>query len=271
MRNLLPIGQFSQICHLSTRILRHYDEIGLLKPALIDPETGYRYYSITQTIDAEKIRLLRSLDISLENIRAIINETDIEKINEYLNEYKQVVKNRINKYYEILDFLEELINKKETKFMNYDVKTKHVEAQLVASIRIMTSQKTAQQDYRKAQKELFSNLEGNSQNIAGPYFIIYHGEEFDENNMDMELCFPIKEGFNTNGNVSCRKLQGTKVAYTLHKGSYEKLNLAYKSLIEWINNNNHKISGSPREIYLTDPRIIEKVDEYRTEVAFPIN
>ncbi len=270
MKNLLPIGRFSKICRLSARALRHYDEIGLLKPIIIDSETGYRYYSITQTSDAEKIRLLLSLDIPLDSIRCIINETNTEKLNEYLYDYKKNVERRINRYYEILDFLEELINNKEKEFMNYDVKIKHLESQLIASIRITTSQKSVMEDYRGAQDELFSVLKENLQDFAGPYFVIYHGEEFDEDNMDMELCVPIKEKFAQSGRVSCRKLINSKVAYTLHKGSYEKLGFAYKAVVNWINNKNHTISGAPREIYLTDPRTIENVNEYRTEIAFPI-
>jgi DNA-binding transcriptional MerR regulator len=69
MDHLLPIGRFSQLCRLSIKTLRYYDEIGLLKPAHIDPWTNYRYYTITQAILADQIRLLRATDMPLEEVR----------------------------------------------------------------------------------------------------------------------------------------------------------------------------------------------------------
>ena len=72
MRNLLPIGRFSEVCRLSIPALRHYDELGLLPAAAVDPDTGYRYYAVAQAIDAERIRTLRFLDMPLPEIRAIL-------------------------------------------------------------------------------------------------------------------------------------------------------------------------------------------------------
>jgi DNA-binding transcriptional MerR regulator len=72
MRNLLPIGRFSEVCRISIPALRHYDEVGLLQPAAVDPETGYRYYSMAQAIDADRIRTLRFLDMPPSEIRAVL-------------------------------------------------------------------------------------------------------------------------------------------------------------------------------------------------------
>jgi DNA-binding transcriptional MerR regulator len=46
MKNLLPIGRFSQLTRLTIKALRLYDELGLLRPAYVDPDTAYRYYSL---------------------------------------------------------------------------------------------------------------------------------------------------------------------------------------------------------------------------------
>ena len=58
----MPIGRFSNACRLSIKALRHYDDVDLLKPAFIDPNNGYRYYSVEQGRDAVLIAMLRSLD-----------------------------------------------------------------------------------------------------------------------------------------------------------------------------------------------------------------
>ena len=56
---LVPIGRFSEATRLSVKALRHYDDIGLLRPAVTDPQSGYRYYRLGQANRAEAIRQLR--------------------------------------------------------------------------------------------------------------------------------------------------------------------------------------------------------------------
>ncbi len=65
---LMPIGRFSRLTGVGVKALRHYDEVGLLVPAAVDDETGYRFYSPDQVDRAEAIRLLRRLDMPLDEI-----------------------------------------------------------------------------------------------------------------------------------------------------------------------------------------------------------
>ena len=73
---LMPIGRFSRLTGVGVKALRHYDEIGLLVPAAVDDETGYRFYSPDQVDRAEAIRLLRRLDMPLDEIRATLDAED---------------------------------------------------------------------------------------------------------------------------------------------------------------------------------------------------
>ncbi|MFG1678836.1 MerR family transcriptional regulator [Nonomuraea sp. NPDC049269] len=70
--DLLPIGQFAQLARLSVKQLRHYDEIGLLRPACVDAATGYRYYRAAQARTALSIGLLRSLDVPLPVVGQVL-------------------------------------------------------------------------------------------------------------------------------------------------------------------------------------------------------
>src|SRR5689334_2146611 len=72
MSLLLSIGEFSRVTHLSVKALRHYDDIGLLAPAWVDPATGYRSYAVAQVPTAHMIRRLRDLAMPLEDIRAVL-------------------------------------------------------------------------------------------------------------------------------------------------------------------------------------------------------
>ncbi|WP_433176056.1 MerR family transcriptional regulator [Actinoallomurus sp. CA-150999] len=68
----LPIGRFARLCRLSVKQLRHYDQLGLLAPAHVDPDTGYRYYRAGQAREALLIGLLRSLDVPLVEVGRVL-------------------------------------------------------------------------------------------------------------------------------------------------------------------------------------------------------
>ncbi|HRD62882.1 MAG TPA: MerR family transcriptional regulator, partial [Nocardioides sp.] len=69
---MLAIGEFSRMTHLSIRALRRYHEAGLLEPELVDPSSGYRYYSGDQIPTAQVIHRLRELDVPLADVRRIL-------------------------------------------------------------------------------------------------------------------------------------------------------------------------------------------------------
>lgn len=69
---MYPIGAFSKLSHLSARMLRHYDALGLLRPARVDPETGYRYYDSAQLVRLEAIRRLRDYGFSLAEVPELL-------------------------------------------------------------------------------------------------------------------------------------------------------------------------------------------------------
>ena len=69
----MKIGEFAELNQVTTKMLRHYDEIGLLKPAAIDPETGYRSYASEQSRLLNWIMILKNLDFSLKEIKAFLS------------------------------------------------------------------------------------------------------------------------------------------------------------------------------------------------------
>jgi DNA-binding transcriptional MerR regulator len=71
---LMPIGRFARLTGLSVGTLRHYDEVGLLSPASVDPASGYRRYRRDQATRARQIRALRCNDLPIEEIRQVIGD-----------------------------------------------------------------------------------------------------------------------------------------------------------------------------------------------------
>ena len=71
---MFRIGLFSQLCQVSIPALRHYDEIGLLKPQTVDPFTGYRYYTAAQVPRLNRIVALKELGFSLNDVRQMLED-----------------------------------------------------------------------------------------------------------------------------------------------------------------------------------------------------
>lgn len=87
---MLSIGEFSNICKVSTKTLRYYAEIGLLEPSEVNPENGYRYYAIEQLEKMLFINRLKAYAFSLDEIKAIMQSEEIREmvhVEDYPNEY----------------------------------------------------------------------------------------------------------------------------------------------------------------------------------------
>ena len=83
----LTIGDFARATHLSVKALRHYHRIGLLVPAEIDRESGYRYYATEQIATAHIIRRFRDLDMPLDEIADVVSTDDLEARNRLISRH----------------------------------------------------------------------------------------------------------------------------------------------------------------------------------------
>lgn len=82
---MFRIGEFSKIAQVSGRLLRYYDEIGLLTPEVTDSETGYRYYSARQLPQLNRILVLKELGLSLEQIAQFLKQgTSVDEMRSML-------------------------------------------------------------------------------------------------------------------------------------------------------------------------------------------
>lgn len=89
MDGLMEIGKFAAASGLSIDALRHYDEVGLLKPASVDARTSYRRYSVDQLSDAQLICSLRGVDLPLEDLRILLNEReDTDQVQQILQRHR---------------------------------------------------------------------------------------------------------------------------------------------------------------------------------------
>src|ERR1700729_745687 len=81
------IGEFARATQVSAKMLRHYHQIGLLEPASVDPDTGYRRYTAEQIPIAQIIRRFRALDMPLERIQAVLAAPDLDVRNQLISQH----------------------------------------------------------------------------------------------------------------------------------------------------------------------------------------
>ena len=96
MRNsLIKIGEMAELSHVSTQTLRLYAKNKLLEPEYMDPETGYRYYTLEQCAKLDLIRALKSCRLSLEQIKEILSLSSEELLMQALEEQTGVLTDEI--------------------------------------------------------------------------------------------------------------------------------------------------------------------------------
>lgn len=105
MRQYFKIGEMAKMFNMNIRTLRYYDETGLLHPIYVDPETNYRYYSIEQFEQLNTIRYLRSQEISINDIRAILYHRDPERIADLMIRQQEAIAQQIERLKETSEHL----------------------------------------------------------------------------------------------------------------------------------------------------------------------
>jgi DNA-binding transcriptional MerR regulator len=109
MESLVSIGRFSQLTGLTIKALRLYDRLGLLRPAVVDFPSGFRYYGLGQMAQASRIRFLRLLEMPLEEIRVILSTPDPHIAERSLLAHQQRIEERISRDKHTLALLTPLI------------------------------------------------------------------------------------------------------------------------------------------------------------------
>lgn len=113
MESRFSIGDIAKIHNISVQTLRHYDKIGLLTPTYINKDTGYRYYSAKDFVIIDLIKQCKSMALSLDEIKDIINNyTSLDSILDIMERQKKIIDKKISELNNIrnnITFLEERI------------------------------------------------------------------------------------------------------------------------------------------------------------------
>jgi DNA-binding transcriptional MerR regulator/effector-binding domain-containing protein len=260
---MLRIGDFSKIAKVSVRMLRYYDQIGLLKPTYIDTNSGYRNYSVDQLSRLNRIIFLKDIGFSLNEVMELVDETiSIEEMKGMLLKRKQQLEHEISmaqiNLSTVMDRLSSI--EKEREIPRYDVIIKSTEVFFVAALRevvphIREMGIYCYSMYHKLHKELARCKVA----AIGPEVTFYYNDEYCETDLDVEASLIIE------GNpAEINKLKGSelrirkveaqeKIASLIYRGAFQGLEAPIIELLKWTGLNGWETVGALREIHLSGP------------------
>jgi DNA-binding transcriptional MerR regulator len=264
---MLKIGDFSKLTQVSIRMLRHYDELGLLKPAHIDRDSGYRHYTADQLPRLNRILALQDLGFSLRQIGSLLEQAlPTEQLRGMLLQKQAELEDQVREEQERLARVAARLRLLESQSSGADVVIKDVPAQWVASARDRIS---TYQSVSHLFDRLFAHL--TPLRIQGLTAVIWHDDSHLEEAIDAEALIYLNSPVPSSADARVYELPAVRMAAVVHHGSYLTLNSAYDALLRWLDGSGYQIARPNRELYLHYDLPVRQDDErYVTEIQFPI-
>lgn len=269
---MIKIGYFARLGAVSITTLRHYDELGLLKPAHIDSFSGYRYYTVEQLALLNRILALKELGFSLDQIQQILNDgLTRDQLRTLLEQKRAEVALRIVDEQARLQRIDVRLCKlqQENNMPQYDVVVKTTAAQLVLSKRIIVPTNDQVPAYLdQAYAELNEYAARNAAKVIGPNHTLWYTSSDVLSNEEVEVAIPIDRSIPSQGDLICRELPSVEVVAAVHQGDFAQFQQLYPSLLSWISDHGYQINGPTREVYIHHD--CDNLQQSTTEVQFPI-
>ncbi len=270
---MLTIGEFSNICRVSAKALRYYAEIGLILPDEINPENGYRYYSINQLEKMLLINRLKDYCFSLEEIKSIFESEELmdEALFTALNKKKKEIAIKVRKFEDTLHQIDsDLSNLRKGKSImsymeNINVQLVEIPMMYLLSIRKNVLEHEFSEEYGICFGKLLRKMEEKKLTAAAPPMVLFHSDEYTPFGLDTEFAIPIKE-YATGTRDFCPGL----CLKTVVQGSYLQLSSVYAKQIEWAEREGYENSNALYEVYVIDPAEVSNESELITEVYYPV-
>lgn len=178
---MLKIGEFSRLSQVTVKTLHHYDELGLIKPAHIDPFTNYRHYTVEQLPRIHRIMALKELGLSLEQIGLMLNEEmPTEQIRGMLRLKQGEIEQNVREAQRQLSLVEFRLRmiEAEARFPDLDVVIKSLEPMRVLSFFVRTKDAIADGPHSKLSvlKEVKQAITDGKIQHTGVAVDVFHGE-----------------------------------------------------------------------------------------------
>lgn len=261
---MFTIGEFSKLNHVSARMLRHYDAIGLLRPAHVGAENGYRYYDAAQLSVLMQIETLRGFGFSLSETAGLLPLAP-QELAKRIHMQRLEAHRELNALRRTIRKMEDAILKMEGTGMSYE--KYQIIVMEVPEQRVFGLRRTISVDQTHSLfEDLHREMERRGLKRTGPTQLLYHGREFSYESMDVEAQAAV-----SGDGPDVQILPACQCAAATHTGPYETVKYAYDALSKWFAQHpEYEICGPAMERYLKDEEMANNPEELETGILFPL-
>ncbi|WP_156404369.1 MerR family transcriptional regulator [Peribacillus frigoritolerans] len=282
MQNKLSIGEMAKLRGVTVDTLRHYDKIGLLKPFHIDPETGYRYYSISQYEVLGTIRELRSIGFSLEEIKQFLTDRNVKKSVQSLQKSMANIQEEIKKLQGIHNILMTRLYNIEhftNSYSNSDIVIKQFEEREYIQLARSVSWADTENLYF-GYLELENKIGGIIPALASNKFGDFIKKEyFDEIRQSSDFSANLSD-YQSQSFILVQDEESEQPTQKIENGLFlcsyyggltrEKMLTQLKKLLHYCDTHDYIITGDAFRIMQVDVSLTDQYDEAYYEIQIPI-
>ena len=267
MNSTLAIGDFSRATLLSVKTLRHYHDVGLLEPAEIDPDTGYRRYAPGQIATAQVIRRFRDVDMPLDNIHAVLTAPNIEARNQLIAAHLARLEATLTRTQTAVAALRDILEQPPSAA---PIHHRQVPATTAAAITATVDRADVLIWYRGALGELKATAAAQQLEASGPAGGMFANELFTEGEGQATIFLQCASTVQPIGRVVHTMVPSVELATIVHSGTHTGIDRAYGALGAYVTQHALAVDGPLREYYLVSPTDTDNEASWRTEVGWPI-
>jgi len=267
MQVLLAIGDFSRMTYLSVKALRHYHELGLLKPERVDPATGYRFYDASQVPTAQVIRRFRDLGMSLDDVKAVLAAPDVVSRNQVIVAHLKGMETHLEQTQASVASLRALLERSTQPIC---VEYRTVPRVRSLGIREPVAMGDIEGWWSGAFEELYGVLRVSDIEPAGPGGALYPNEFFEVELGEVVVFVPVTGEPKPSGRARLVDIPAAEMAVTVHRGPFSELDHTYGALGTFVAERELGVGGPIREYYLVTSAEAKDESEHRTEVCWPV-
>jgi DNA-binding transcriptional MerR regulator len=264
----LSIGDFSRMTYLSVKSLRRYHDLGLLEPAHIDRDTGYRYYEASQVPLGQAIRRFRDLEMPLEQLKDVLHAPDASARNKLIIAHLEHMESALQQTQQTVASLRALLEQPRAPIA---VEYRSVAAATAIAISEPVRTGDIATWWREAFDELHQVLASSTAVRAGSDGALYPNEFFEEEMGEVVAFIPVAGmPAPSSGRPQLIEIPGAELAVTVHNGTISELDQTYGALGTFVAEREIGVQGPIREHYVVSSDEAGAEPVHRTEVCWPV-
>jgi DNA-binding transcriptional MerR regulator len=263
----LTVGDFSRITHLSVKTLRHYHQVGLLEPATVNPDTGYRYYSGEQIPAAQVIRRLRDLEMPVADVKAVLNAPDAPSRNSLIAAHLDRLEAELTRTRSAVDSLRNLLDQPDPAT---EIVHRSVPAAAAVGIRQVVDRADLLPWWEGALGELHASVRAQGLHATGPSGGLYASEIFQDDRGEAVVFIPVQGQVRPIGRVAAVTVPAAELAVINHHGPMDDADISYGKLGDYTTTHEISVDGPLREYYVCGAHDTPDPAGWHTEIGWPI-